>query len=729
MLVGLVLLTTMRFNILTSFLAALAVAADAKPLSSSHHGPRSSPHILHEEVPPHQDNWSKSHRLDQNAVLPVRIGLTQQNLHRAEDFINDVAHPDSPNYGKHWSAHEVVEMFKPKKESVDAVMEWLEMEGIHPNRVEMSTSKTWLKFDATAREVEQILKTEYHVYKHATSRGARHVACEKYHVPEHLAQHIDIITPSVHFDQRIGHDRSNQRKDVPGEKMDELRKRSAELQKRQTPVTGIVGSPLDGSNPKQGHQIDNAMMSLDQCDSMITPGCLRALYNIPQGSKANSNNTLGIVEYTPQAFLQSDLDMYFKEFSPGMKDASPQVVLLDNAVVQTQNQSFSFNGESALDLEFAMALIAPQKATLYQVGDTTQGASFNNFLDGIDGSYCDFEGGTSKNPNIDGQYSAAVECGKAASTNVISTSYGSNEADLTPKYESRQCDEYMKLALQGVSVIYSSGDFGVAGNGDQCLSANGTGFTDGTSGKFNPSFPGGCPWVTSVGATQILNGKSKPIKQKDDILVCWENANMLIGSTVDDPESACEQVIHSGGGFSNVFAMPSYQEKALQTYMSKHAPPYNADRFNNSGTVRGFPDVSANGANYVTAVDGKFTLSYGTSGESLLRLLTCVCPEATILFASGFKSQSLTVHCTASTPVFASMINMINENRLQQGKGPVGFLNPALYANPDVMNDIKIGNNPGCGTKGFSAVSGWDPLTGLGTPDFKQMQKLFLSLP
>ncbi|KAJ4419936.1 hypothetical protein N0V82_004650 [Gnomoniopsis sp. IMI 355080] len=662
----------MRPNILTGILAALVVVGDAKPLSSQLR-PRARSHVLHEEVSPLQGTWAKSHRLHQDATLPVRIGLTQQNLHRAEEFINDVAHPASPNFGKHWSAHEVVEMFKPRRESVDAVVEWLEAEGIHPSRIKMTSSKSWLTFDATVREVEQMLKTQYHVYKHATSKDARHVACEKYHVPEHLAEHIDIITPSVHFDQHIGGNRKNQHKEVPEEKMDELRKRSADLAKRQAPVTGIVGSPLDGSNPKQGHNIDNAMMSLDQCDTMITPDCLRALYNIPKGTAAASNNTLGIVEYTPQAFLQSDLDMYFQEFASNMKDQSPEVVLLDNAVVQTQNKSFNFNGESALDLEFAMALISPQKATLYQVGDTTQGASFNNFLDGIDGSYCDFEGGTSKNPNIDGQYSASVQCGRTTATNVISTSYGSNEADLTPKYEQRQCDEYMKLALQGVSVIYSSGDFGVAGNGGQCLSENGTSFTNGDSGKFNPSFPGGCPWVTSVGATQIVNG-----------------------STVTDPEAACQEVIKSGGGFSNVFAMPSYQKDALQTYMEKHAPAYGADRFNNSGTSRGFPDVSANGANYVTAVDGKFSLSYGTS---------------------------------ASAPVFASMINMINEGRLKQGKGPVGFLNPTLYANADVMNDIKVGSNPGCGTEGFSAVTGWDPLTGLGTPDYEQMQKLFLSLP
>lgn len=129
-------------NILITILAALAVATDAKPLER--HQPRTSRHVVHERVQPVQGAWVKSHRIHEAAMLPVRIGLTQQNLHRAEEFIYDVSHPESPNYSNHWSPAEIVEMFKPKKEAVDAVMEWLEMEGIHPSRVKMAASKSWL---------------------------------------------------------------------------------------------------------------------------------------------------------------------------------------------------------------------------------------------------------------------------------------------------------------------------------------------------------------------------------------------------------------------------------------------------------------------------------------------------------------------------------------------------------------------------------------------------------
>jgi len=61
----------------------------------------------------------------------------------------------------------------------------------------------------------------------------------------------------------------------------------------------------------------------------------------------------------------------------------------------------------------------------------------------------------------------------------------------------------------------------------------------------------------------------------------------------------------SGGGFSNVFPMPWCQKTAVSNYFSDSPPRYEADRFNNSRTVPGaFPNVSANGANYVAAVDG-----------------------------------------------------------------------------------------------------------------------------
>jgi tripeptidyl-peptidase-1 len=71
----------MRFQVLLGLLATLAVAVDAKPLR------RATKHVVHDEKPVSRRNWFRTRRLHRSAVLPVRIGLAQSNLERAEEFI------------------------------------------------------------------------------------------------------------------------------------------------------------------------------------------------------------------------------------------------------------------------------------------------------------------------------------------------------------------------------------------------------------------------------------------------------------------------------------------------------------------------------------------------------------------------------------------------------------------------------------------------------------------
>ena len=84
---------------------------------------------------------------------------------------------------------------------------------------------------------------------------------------------------------------------------------------------------------------------------------------------------------------------------------------------------------------------------------------------------------------------------------------------------------------------------------------------------------------------------------------------------------------------------------------------------------------------------------------------------------------------SAACPVFAGVVAKLNEIRLG-GKGngkPLGFLNPWLYeiakTHPTAFNDVTSGvNDMGTG-KGFAAGQGWDPATGLGTPNFAEMKE------
>ncbi|KAJ7505953.1 subtilisin-like protein [Mycena galericulata] len=615
----------------------------------------SSIRVLHEKraVEPDVSGWSLARRLEPSNLIPLRVGLRERNLDRLEDLLLSVSHPDSPTYGEHWSPAQIVDMFAPSHETIAAVKDWLIDSGLPSNRLRLSPSRGWIEADVTVEEAENLLHTEYHVYTHPS--GATQFGCHNYSVPADVSKHIDLIKPTVQFNHR-----------APAPK----------LTKRSTPFTRPI--PMIHTNGKTANK-DASSLTLATCDEFITPDCLRALYNFHYTPRETKKNTFGIVEFTPQAFLQPDLDLFFANFSPSQVGTKPIPVLIDGAIVQTFNQSFDFNGESDLDLEYGMTLTNPQPVQLLQVGDIVEGAGFDNWLDAVDAPFCTFEGGD--DPTQDGIYPDPLpggfkgpeSCGIIRPPNTVSLSYGQDEQTISAFSATRQCNEYGKLGLMGTSIFYSSGDNGVAGNGGVCLDANHQPSENGT--VFNPDFPGTCPFITAVGATQIIPG-----------------------NTVNDPESASETVIFSGGGFSNIFSLPSYQASAVKGFLKDHPPPFTKGQFNDTGNVRAYPDLSANGVNFVIGIDGLFELVFGTS---------------------------------CSAPTTASMFTMINDARLAVGKKPVGFINPVIYSErfKNAFNDITIGGNQGCGTPGFTATRGWDPVTGVGTPNFGRLLELFLALP
>lgn len=362
---------------------------------------------------------------------------------------------------------------------------------------------------------------------------------------------------------------------------------------------------------------------------------------------------------------------------------APKLKAIDGA--KAPNPVTSAGPESDLDFQISYPLIYPQNSILFQTDDPVYEANYtyagflNNFLDALDGSYCSQISpldppypDPSSDPNA---YKGALQCGVYTPTNVISISYGGQEADLPASYQTRQCAEFMKLGMQGVSVVVASGDSGVAGpsgdggNTDGCL---------GSGDVFSPDFPATCSYIITVGATYLPAGAN--VKTDSEVAVSR---------------------FGSGGGFSNIYGTPAYQQAAVNTYLNDHKPPYanysgpttGNGVYNSSG--RGYPDVSAVGDNVVIFNAGAPTLIGGTS---------------------------------AAAPVFAAILNRINEERIAAGKSTVGFVNPTLYAHPNVLHDITSGSNPGCNTNGFSAAKGWDPVTGLGTPNYPAMLSLFMSL-
>jgi len=71
--------------------------------------PAPVPYVLHEKREAQTSKWTRRSeiKLNRDAVIPISIGLTQRNLNNGYDLLMEVSHPESPNFGKHWSMEKV----------------------------------------------------------------------------------------------------------------------------------------------------------------------------------------------------------------------------------------------------------------------------------------------------------------------------------------------------------------------------------------------------------------------------------------------------------------------------------------------------------------------------------------------------------------------------------------------------------------------------------------------
>lgn len=72
------------------------------------------------------------------------------------------SHPESPNFGQHWTEEQVHDMFAPSEESVREVRNWLVSSGIEATMIVHSDNKGWLALDIPAWKAEELFQAKYH---------------------------------------------------------------------------------------------------------------------------------------------------------------------------------------------------------------------------------------------------------------------------------------------------------------------------------------------------------------------------------------------------------------------------------------------------------------------------------------------------------------------------------------------------------------------------------------
>jgi kumamolisin len=233
--------------------------------------------------------------------------------------------------------------------------------------------------------------------------------------------------------------------------------------------------------------------------------------------------------------------------------------------------------------------------------------------------------------------------GQADVAKVINISYGLDENQQGASAVEAEGAALVQLQTQGQSVFVSSGDDGAAGR-------EGTGL--------NAPDPGSQPLVTSVGGTTMNTVTAGGAYASE---VAWSD---------------------TGGGVSDVWAIPSYQLIKGKSIAVKNG---------GSATMRNVPDVAADadpntGASVYCTIYGGWVQVGGTS---------------------------------LAAPLWTSWVSIINADRVAKGLPRVGFLNPSLYpVGSDEgaigFHDILTGSN---GSPGYTAGTGYDNVTGFGSLD------------
>ncbi|TYZ58535.1 hypothetical protein PybrP1_009553 [[Pythium] brassicae (nom. inval.)] len=396
---------------------------------------------------------------------------------------------------------------------------------------------------------------------------------------------------------------------------------------------------------------------------VVTPAMIRAQYDIPDDLALNGShprNRLVIGSFLREFYSEVDLAAFLAAYDPVFARSNPPLPATRGDCVAGRPGSSATlaTGEASLDIQVASAIARSTNVEM---------VCYTNLRDDARPQAAD-----NQEPFLAFlQEVNAMDPPPA----VVSLSYTDDECSVPRAYALAVNRELMKAALRGVTVLISAGDAGAQGS-------HLAGFCGvAPCSRFLANFPASSPYVTAVGATTLDTARSSsevPDKFRE-----------VVTSTEDGA------LITSGGGFSELFGRPAYQDRAVGPYLAYARAAGLAPLFNADG--RAYPDIAGLGHAFPVIQNGKMFPTDGTS---------------------------------VSAPLLAAMIVLLNRQRLAAGKPALGFLNPLLYqlydVCPDVFADVTEGDiacgsrDMACCARSHAATVGWDAASGVGTLRFQQ---------
>jgi subtilase family serine protease len=247
---------------------------------------------------------------------------------------------------------------------------------------------------------------------------------------------------------------------------------------------------------------------------------------------------------------------------------------------------------------------------------------------------------------------------------VLSQSFGEGETCMAPNVFRAQHQAFVVAYREDMTVLAGAGDDGAA-----LPNCNGSGYF------LSASTPASDPLVTAVGGTHLNANFTTGTYYSESV---WNNSGL-------NPDFGA-----GGGGFSTIYPRPYYQ------YLVHTGSRY-----------RGLPDVTYNADVYGGVLGVCSACNGGTPA----------------IFTFGGTSSG--------TPQWAAITALAD----QAAGHRLGLLNPSLYAIAAsplysyAFHDVTVGNNSWdvSGVTGYSAGPGWDPASGLGSPNAAHLIRLLAS--
>jgi subtilase family serine protease len=573
--------------------------------------------------------------------------------------------PSSSSYHQWLSAAQFGEQFGMSQQDLDQVTAWLQSQGFTVNTT--AESRTSIRFSGTVGMAEQAFHTQIHQY---IVNGETHFA---------NATQISLPSAFASTVSRVGglHD--------------------FKPEPRLVPPAGTKTAHPDFTSGVSG-------------DHFLAPGDFAVIYNVNPLDSAGytgSGQTIGIMGQTD--IVMADITDF--RSAAGLPANNPTVFLIPGSADPGIGDESGDINEADLDLEWSGGVA--KNASLVFVNST-------NVMDSL-------------------EYAIENKI-NGLQIPILSISYGGCEPSWTSADLTSMEASFQQANAQGQTVLSAAGDNGAA-DCDQQTDPNGPPIVSATQG-LQVDYPASSAYVTGMGGSEFTGDgtAASPSTGADQYWGANGSSDVLTSALSYIPEMAWNDTafeIENGGGLSAggggkslLWSKPSWQAGVTGIP---------------SDGARDVPDLSLNASpdHDPYLVCTQIILDSDPTGSDY----TSSCTNGFRISDSGYNDdQGLVAYggTSADAPSFAGLLALI-EQQLGVPAG-LGNINPTLYSlasnsttYASAFHDITTGNNivpctagstncPSNGEMGYSAGTGYDQATGLGSVNAFNLATAFTSV-